>query len=108
MPGVCYNPYGCDWTFAKLWHSIDWLVRADIFALGFMLAYVVFVVIRHRFWARDTPGEILRAGPTGLQSIEIVVSEFRLNNELIISTSNLNPLLSLHRILDLQELVWAF
>lgn len=61
-----------------------------------MLAYVVFVVIRHRFWARDKPGEILRAGPTGSESTEIILSEFRLNRpspyDLIISTSNLRSI----------------
>jgi hypothetical protein len=49
MPGICYNPYGCEWSIAQIWRSIDWLVRADVIILAFMLVHTVVALIRHSY-----------------------------------------------------------
>lgn len=46
MSAAFINPYGAEWGIGYLWHRLDWLVRIDVAALGLLLAYVVYVVIR--------------------------------------------------------------
>ncbi len=44
MSGVCFNPYGCEWTVGYLWRSMNQFGRLDVIELGLMLAYTLVVV----------------------------------------------------------------